>query len=66
MKKAIRFILKIPATPLFIGANLLLIIMTYIVKFVEWVYEADDLNKTITNEILNELWARIKKWMTTI
>lgn len=66
MKKIIRAIIKIPATPFIVVGLLCGIIIFKIVQFFEWVYEADEFNKDTTKDIIKELVENLKKWFTTV
>jgi len=66
MKKIIRILIKIPATPFVVIVGLCMIFSGYVIRFFEWVYEASDFNKDITDMIIENRKLHIKKWFTTI
>lgn len=66
MKKLIRLLLKIPGTVIIVPAWLLMLLGAYIIKFIEWVYEASDFDKKITARIIQEYKDNIKRWFTSI
>jgi hypothetical protein len=66
MKKLIRAIIKIPATPVVIVACLFAICGNQIFKFFEWAYEASDYEKEITSSIDVDAMNFLKRWFTTI
>jgi len=66
MKKAIRVILKIPATPVVVAFFFLMILAGYVCMFFEWVYEASNFDKEISRSLLSDYKKGLKKWFTTI
>jgi hypothetical protein len=66
IRKIIRLILKIPATP---GVVMFAIIWQFtflVVQVFEYVYEASDFNRKITQSILDDNKKFVKKWFTTV
>jgi hypothetical protein len=66
MKKAIRILFKIPATPFLILFWAFYILSALILVFFEWVYEANEYDKRITRSMMTGTLRSIKKWFTTI
>lgn len=66
MKRLIRLLLKIPGTIIMLPVWLLLLLTGYLVKASEWIYEADEFDKRITAEIIQDHKNTIKRWFTTL
>jgi xanthosine utilization system XapX-like protein len=66
IKKILRGIIKIPATPFVVVGLVGMILVSYLVQFCEWLYEADVFDKKITAELKNDYITALKKWFTTI
>lgn len=66
MKKLIRLIIKVPATPFVVIFLVFAIIFHYVTMFIEWAYESSDFSKSITKQCLDDDRRRLKKWFTTI
>jgi len=66
IKKLIRAILKIPATPFIVPYHLFLIAASQVVRVFEWVYETGDWDKTITLSIISDSKIALKNWFTTV
>ena len=66
MKKLIRLLLKIPGTIIILPFWLLMLATGYICKAGEWVYEANEFDKRVTAEIIQEYKDNIKRWFTTL
>jgi hypothetical protein len=45
---------------------LFLLLLGYVIQFIEWAYEASDFDKRITAEIIQDYKDYIKRWFTTI
>jgi hypothetical protein len=66
IKKLIRLFLKVPATPLYVLFQLLMISVGYGFKFFEWVYETNGWDEQFTQEQIQSSKQNLKKWFTTI
>jgi len=66
MKKLIRALIKIPATPFVLFYHLLFLFSLYITLAFEWLYEASDFDIKITREIIDDEYKSIKRWFTVI
>lgn len=55
-----------PLTPFVIGGMLAWLGACYVIKFFEWVYEADSVSKEVTHDMIEEALSGMKKWFTTI
>jgi hypothetical protein len=66
IKKLIRLLLKIPATPFVVTYHLIVLLTCLVVSFFEWLYDASDFNKSISKKIANDQVTGLKKWFTTI
>jgi hypothetical protein len=67
IRKVIRLILKIPATPFVIMWYLLGYVTMQVTRIFEWVYEASDCDKATSLRILdNDIKKPLKKWFTTV
>lgn len=67
IRKLIRLILKIPATPFVLAWYLLGYVTLHTTRLFEWIYEASDRDKDITLRLLNDgVKTPLKKWFTTI
>jgi fatty acid desaturase len=66
MKKFIRALIKLPATPFVVVYFVVLYILTCIVQFFEWVYEASEQDKKWTKKERANVLDAAKKWFTTV
>lgn len=66
MKKLIRLLIKIPATPLVVVFCLFGYISFSFLAFIQWVYEASKFSKEVTDDCRNDMTGILKKWFTTI
>lgn len=66
MKLLVRLLLKIPGTVIIVPAWLAMLLIGYVIQFIEWAYEASDFDKRITAEIIQDQKDTIKRWFTTI
>jgi hypothetical protein len=66
MKRQIRLLLKIPGTVIMVPTWLFLLLLAYVIQFIEWAYEATEFDKRITAEIIQDYKDYIKRWFTTI
>jgi hypothetical protein len=67
IRKVIRLILKIPATPVVLAWYLLGYVTIQVTRIFEWVYEASDYDKAASLRILdNDIKKPLKKWFTTV
>lgn len=66
MKRLVRLLLKIPGTITVVPVWLFLLLLGYVIQFIEWAYEASDFDKRITAEIIQDYKDYIKRWFTTI
>ena len=66
MKKFIRLLIKIPATPFVLVFLTLAYMILNVIRFFEWVYEANEWNKRATQECIQDIVDRFKSWCTTI
>jgi hypothetical protein len=66
IRKLIRLLLKIPATAFVVPWHLLLLSIWYGVKIFEWIYEAGEWDKIITQDLITDSKKELKKWFTTI
>ena len=66
MKKLIRLLLKVPATPFVVILSLTGFIVFSILLFIQWVYEASTWDKEITQSCRDDMKELVKKWFTTI
>lgn len=66
MKKFIRGLIKIPLAPFVVGFCSLLILVSYIILFIEWLYESSDWDKQITKGYIDDVFKALKAWFTTI
>lgn len=61
IRKLIRLILKIPTTPFVLLFNFFKIMGLSVTLFFQWVYEAKELDKTITKETMSDTIIFLKK-----
>jgi hypothetical protein len=66
LKKLIRFIIKVPATPFVSSYFVLLILGYFIVKFFEWLYDASSFDKYLTHQLYLDQLQSFKRWFTTL
>lgn len=66
IKKLIRLMLKIPATPFVVIYHFGILLIFLVVMFFEWIYDASDFNKSISKKIAGDSVNALKKWFTTI
>ena len=66
MKKFIRLLFKLPATPFVLVFLVFSYIVFNIILFFEWVYEAKEWDKEVTKECIKDIVDRLKRWFTTI
>lgn len=66
MKKVIRFILKLPATPIVVTLCSFGYAVFSVFAFFQWVYDAAKFDKEVTNDCRNDMKKILKKWFTTI
>ena len=67
IRKIIRLIFKIPATPFVIMWYGTGYVTWQIVRALEWVYEASDSTRETSKRILNhDIKEPLKKWFTTV
>lgn len=66
MKKIVRAIIKIPATPFIVVFLAGALVMCFMIRFYEWAYEADDFSKRVTSEMISDTKKYFVKWFTTI
>lgn len=66
MKKFIRFLIKIPATPVVVIFCLVGYIFFSILAFFQWAYESSEFNIKVTNDCRNDMLVILKTWFTTI
>lgn len=66
MKKLIRLLVKLPATPFVVLLGLTGFIVFSILLFVQWLYEAIHWDKEITKLCRDDMQELLKKWFTTI
>ena len=65
-KKILRVIFKIPLTPIIMFYFVSMILMSYIEQFFEWLYDASDFSKSVTQDVQDDFYHGLKKWFTTI
>ena len=66
IRKLIRLILKIPATPVVLLIHFVLLPGWYILKIFQWIYETNEWNKEITQDLIDDSKKELKKWFTTV
>ena len=66
MKKFIRFLFKIPATPFVLVFCVIGYIIFSIFAFLQWVYESSKFNRDVTEDCRNDMLNNLKVWFTTI
>lgn len=66
MKKTIRLIVKIIATPLFILAIVALFMFLLIVSALLWLFDGSEIDREISKEIREDLIVSFKRWFTVI
>jgi hypothetical protein len=66
MKKFIRLLIKLPATPFVVAFFVFSYITFTVMSFFEWVYEASEFTKSVTFECRDDMTKHLKKWFTTI
>ena len=66
MKKTIRLIVKIIATPLFILAIVALFMFLLILSALLWLFDGSEIDREISNEIRQDLIVSFKRWFTVI
>lgn len=66
LRKLIRLLLKIPATPFVLFFIVFMIIGLAITLFFEWVYEAEEQDKAEIRRLMKTNIVIIKGWFTTI
>ena len=67
MKRLLRLIFKILATPIAVPAMLCMVAVAYVYVFVDWLYDNPDaLDRKINRELTDEFVLKLKRWFTTI
>jgi len=66
VKKILRGLIKIPATPFVTAFLLFALLMVYAAMFFEWLYDADDWDKSFTKGVKQDILNNLKKWYTTV
>lgn len=66
IKKAIRAILKVPITPFFVLVVGLILLTSWCMIFVSWLYEWSEYEKRLNKELKDEYTRMFVKWFTTI
>lgn len=66
MKKLIRFIIKLPLTPIVVVFCIFGYILFSILAFFQWVYEASEFNRSVTADCQDEMIDAFKSWFTKI
>jgi hypothetical protein len=67
IRKVIRLILKIPATPVVLAWYLLGYVTIQVARTFEWIYEASNDDKESSLRFLNNhIKKPLKKWFTTV
>lgn len=66
MKKFIRLLIKLPATPFVFAFFAFSYIIFSIMSVFEWIYESSEFDKSITREIKSDIVKSLKTWCTTI
>jgi hypothetical protein len=49
-----------------VPAWLAMLLIGYVIQFIEWAYEATEFDKRITAEIIQDQKDTIKRWFTTL
>jgi len=66
VKKILRGLIKIPATPFVTAFLLFALLMVYAAMFFEWLYDADDWDKSFTKGVKQDILNNLKKWYITV
>ena len=66
LKKVLRGLIKIPATPFVTLFLLYALLCIYASIFFEWLYDAGPVDKLITQGVKQDLFKYLKKWYTTV
>lgn len=66
MKKFIRLLIKLPATPFVVAFFVFSYIIFSVMSMFEWIYESSEFDKSITREIKSDIAKSLKTWCTTI
>jgi hypothetical protein len=66
LKKILRVLFKIPATPFVTAFLLVALLMIYVSIFFEWLYDADTHDKRVTHSMKKDVLEHLKKWFTTV
>jgi hypothetical protein len=66
MKKFIRLLIKLPATPFVVAFFVFSYVIFSVFAFFQWVYDASDFDRSITFECRDDMAKHLKKWFTTI
>lgn len=65
-KLLIRVLLKVPVTFVFIPFMVLALIICYLLRLFDYIYEKDDVNIITDKEIIKDIKVSIKKWFITL
>jgi hypothetical protein len=66
MKKFIRLLFKIPATPFVVAFCVIGYTLFSILAFFQWAYESSEFNRSVTDECRDDMVGILKRWFTTI
>jgi hypothetical protein len=66
MKKFIRLLIKLPATPFVVAFFVFSYIIFSVLSVFEWIYESSEFDRGITREIKSDIVKSLKTWCTTI
>ena len=66
VKKTIRFLIKIPATPFVVVFNFAMITAAYLILFTQYLYDKSAYDKELIREMIHDFTQDLKKWFTTI
>ena len=66
LKKILRVLFKIPATPVITIFLIFALLMVYAAMFFEWLYDSDAHDKRVTQGMKQDALGALKKWYTTV
>ena len=66
LKLLLRLVLKIPGTPILLLWVAFMLFLFYIVQFFQWIYNASDWDKEITQDIKQAQFDLAKRWFTEL
>ena len=66
LKLLLRLVLKIPGTPILLLSVAFMLSVFYVVQFFQWIYNAREWDKGITQDIKQAQFDLAKRWFTEL